>query len=311
MKPLEQLKQEFHAEALPAFFSIDWELKANHSEKTPSGREWTSDFIATKGNMRLAIFFMDIQEEDEDLYSDENIRLREEQYSLVSESKVRGLWLYDESLTYTEDRYGHDYRIPVMGISFPSDQPDIQVMSVCGFFRPQDEVEGYEGFLSTSIDFDEFIEDLLVHRRFTWSLKNNDSLMLTPIVIERNCWKCHKPTLVCKEFYYFKQTLCEGGEKVRFDFIDRLEVTDVPERHLVLFNQHNRSQAINIGEIKMRHSRTVGGSYMSNGCVHCGVLQGAHFTSHSLQPAVCDMSHGVTVTVEGDEYKAGHWVQLD
>ncbi|MFX9027565.1 hypothetical protein ABTN22_19170, partial [Acinetobacter baumannii] len=32
-----------------------------------------------------------------------------------------------------------------------------------------------------------------------------------------------------------------------------------------------------IGELRPRHSRTEGGSYLSNGCVHCDALQGRFF----------------------------------
>lgn len=311
MKPLEQLKQEFHTGALPAFSSIGWELKANHSEVTPSGREWSSDFIVTKGNMRLAIFIMDIQEEDEDLYSDENIQLREAQYDLVNESRVRGLWFYDEDMANLDDRFGDDFRIPLMSLMFTETRPNTCMMSVGGYFRPQDEEEGYEGILYDHIYFDEFIEDLLVTRKFTWSLKKNDVLLLTPVLMERKCWKCYKPTLVCTEFYYFKQVQSDSPEKNETGFIDRLDLTDVPERHIELFNQNNERSDNNIGEIKVRYSRTVNGRYMSNGCAHCDSLQGAYFTDHSLQPVVCDLKHGVNVTVEGDEYKSGHWVQID
>ena len=32
-----------------------------------------------------------------------------------------------------------------------------------------------------------------------------------------------------------------------------------------------------IGEVKPRYSKTLGGSYLSNGCIHCDALQGRFF----------------------------------
>lgn len=315
MKPLVQLKQEFYKEALPIFSEIGWQLKADHSEVTPSGKEWASDFIATFGNMRMAIFFMDLQEDDEDLFSDENIRLREQQYALVSESKVRGLWLYDSDVTYTESRYGHDFRIPLMGLAFPrngdiGEENQIRTMSVGGYFRPQDESEVMDGVLFDYIAFEDFIEGLLIDRSFTWSLKRSEILLLAPVVTQRDCWKCKKPTLVCKEFHYLKHLPPANGE-ASVHFVDRMNIQDVPETHLISFNRQNKSRATSIGEIKMRYSRTVGDKYMSNGCVHCDALQGAFFTGRSLSPAVCELTYAVAVMVEGNESKHGHWVQLD
>ena len=56
-------------------------------------------------------------------------------------------------------------------------------------------------------------------------------------------------------------------------------VTDYPEL-AELMAKSLRSKA-EIGAIKPRFSRTMGLSYMSNGCAHCDALFGQHYEVHS------------------------------
>ena len=91
------------------------------------------------------------------------------------------------------------------------------------------------------------------------------------------CWKCNEDTrLVLGITFAASRVLprCADVELDLHSFGDNLEDgAGVVARMLpaALLKSHG------IGALRPRHSRTEGGSYLSNGCVHCDALQGRFF----------------------------------
>ena len=86
-----------------------------------------------------------------------------------------------------------------------------------------------------------------------------------------DCWSCGAETTIVPSIKLSLGTAsveCAVADFTAFPaLIDRIK-------------QHIGSVQ-NVGEIKMRFSKTLERSYMSNGCAHCDALFGQHFELHT------------------------------
>jgi competence protein CoiA len=86
-----------------------------------------------------------------------------------------------------------------------------------------------------------------------------------------DCWSCGAETTIVPSI---QMTLGETSvECAVADFTAFPALIEPIKQHIA------RSE--NVGEIKMRFSKTLERSYMSNGCAHCDALFGQHFELHS------------------------------
>jgi hypothetical protein len=96
---------------------------------------------------------------------------------------------------------------------------------------------------------------------------------------ETFCWRCREPTTCVVAVH---AQACEHSEEwVWFEDKPALELA----RRLLLAAGQNRLAAT----IKQRFSRTAGGTYLSNGCLHCDAIQG----DWPLGQALSDYASGV------------------
>ena len=86
------------------------------------------------------------------------------------------------------------------------------------------------------------------------------------------CWKCGRSTMAL---------VAISPSGARDD--DELFQTDEPAS-LAFAAAHLPAEVSQVGEIKVRASRTVGENYLSNGCVHCDALLGNFFLFHEELP---------------------------
>jgi len=120
------------------------------------------------------------------------------------------------------------------------------------------------------------------------------------------CFKCGKPIRVVQHFTIQGDRTCPGIGTFSFSLAE-LETGFVDaERWIEQELSEARLQAFAVGPIMRRYSHTVGERYLSNGCIHCGVLQG-RFYEHDLcdeTPTIIDARIDLTQRLLGTCYAA-------
>lgn len=86
-----------------------------------------------------------------------------------------------------------------------------------------------------------------------------------------DCWSCGAETSLISSI-----ALTRGNANVECSVSD---FTGYP--HLIGQIQMSLPGKIDMGPLKLRHSKTLARSYMSNGCAHCDALFGQHFEIHT------------------------------
>lgn len=99
---------------------------------------------------------------------------------------------------------------------------------------------------------------------YTATAQHDITAKLIPVI--EPCWKCKKNTKSIVGVYFYNS----AGEEIScVCFTDN----GIPE--LIMEHTDNKILASHgVGAIKSRYSKTVDGSYLSNGCCHCDAIQG-------------------------------------
>lgn len=289
------------------FESLGWSTQFNYQGVTPSGESWSTDILFVKDTAKVAVFFewIDFDDEEFDFHDDAKTAARINLYNRITASKVRGLWLgqYDEYAS-TDVRCDQSYKMPYF--YFGSD--DLASNKVTN--SSQIDIYGFlGGDEDTWVDMhlENFINGLFIEKTIAWSFAKNSSIAMLPVVKVRDCWKCHKPTTTILHVNYYNFYENNAYQ------IDQLKIDELPERHLKLINDPEYSKCRGIGAIKSRFSRTVGGSYISNGCQHCNSLQGDFFLSRFNPDEIefaLSLEDSINITIEANEVDYGHWFDV-
>jgi hypothetical protein len=105
---------------------------------------------------------------------------------------------------------------------------------------------------------------------YTATAQHDITAKLIPVI--EPCWKCKKNTKSIVGVYFYNS---DGEEISCVCFTDN----GIPE--LIMGHTDNKILTSHgIGAIKSRYSKTVDGSYLSNGCCHCDAIQGDFFISN-------------------------------
>lgn len=223
-----------------------WTVTTEYQGCTPSGEQWIADVFCEKGTAKIAFEIQWSQQA-----KNEYLR-RTEKYT---QSGVRCAWLFrlNGSKEYGRHEFIESYSLPYFGFKKKNDDYV---------------VSRYQKSIT------EFVQGML-SGKLTWGPKAGDLLNLRVCYIDENCWRCKRTT----------------------NLVTGLEVLDKNNHHLDFLsfggggveewiNSHidnTELHAAGIGLIKNRYSKTVGYSYMSNGCFHCDALQGNFFLPPSLE----------------------------
>lgn len=137
------------------------------------------------------------------------------------------------------------------------------------------------------VELDRFVQGALAGK-LRFAPQVGRTLPLDVCVAYTECWRCKKPTGLVIDLCFAASRVLQGAADVTADIYDfddggkgaALLMFTLPAAVLA---RHG------IGPIKPRHSRTVGESYLSNGCVHCDALQGRFFdheVAYDAQPVL-------------------------
>jgi hypothetical protein len=251
-----------------------WIATTEESGTSPSGKNWIADVLCKTPRLKSSIAF-EVQ------WSSQNVEETEARQAIYKESGVRGLWLM---------------RQPVIPITRSTPAFQLQLKSDEGSPLVRLPSADYTEFLinrntqadprywSQCIPLDEFVRGTLTGRlRFAPTLNANVPIRVN--AAEGTCWKCGKPTmrLLRVEFAVDEVFPSHGNYSMNREDIET--ATPQSETWLAKYLPKELLASVGIGAIKKRYSRTVGSSYLSNGCVHCDALQGAFFEHEIVSEA--------------------------
>jgi hypothetical protein len=286
--------------------ALGWTAMTEESGTSPSGKGWIADVLCRTPRLKSSIAF-EVQ------WSSQNAEETEARQATYRESRVRGLWLM---------------RQPVIPISHltPAFQLRVDSKEETPIVRLPS--SGYTEIMinrntateprnwSQSIPLDEFVRGALT-KRLKFAPALNATVPIRVHAAEATCWKCSKQTtrLLHVEFAVDEVFPSHGNHRINRDDIE----TAAPqgETWLAKYLPNELLASVGIGAIKRRYSRTVRSSYLSNGCVHCGALQGA-FIEHEIASEANPVltSHAVIEpwvanTVSGARFVNRWWFDRD
>ena len=257
-----------------AIIGTGWEVATEVRGTAPDGSLWIADVMATRGKHRIAF------EAQWSPQPREETARRQAQYAA---SGVRGLWLFSRP----------------SGIQISKEVPsllmEVDLDALAAWVRvPAEEPAGMsdrsaresQRLWSERIEMGRFVRGCL-SKQFVWAPGVEQSVPLELWTAEQDCWKCRKPTSIITQLDFRVDQFLPGATRVSMD----LENFDSPAGRAVLAEALSsvdlRSQGI--GAVRSRFSKTRGGAYLSNGCVHCDSLQGAfyeHEVWHEAEPTL-------------------------
>lgn len=282
-----------------------WNARTEESGTSPSGKVWIADVLCRVPHLKSAIAF-EVQ------WSPQNAEETEARQGIYKESGVRGLWLMRQ-------------RVIPISQSTPAFQLYLKSRSEIPLVRlPSGDYtklpinknnEADRHSWSQCIPLDEFVRGTLTGRlRFAPAL--NATVPIRLYAAGAACWKCGKPTarLLRVEFAVDEVFPSHGNHSINRDDIEA--AAPQGETWLAKYLPNELLASVGIGSIKRRYSRTVGSRYLSNGCIHCDVLQGAFFDHEIAEVKPVLTSHAVIEpwvanTFGGDRFINRWWFDRD
>jgi competence protein CoiA len=227
-----------------------WTAETEVTGLTPDGEQWRADVLARKGNARVAV---EIQWSGQT--NDETLR-RQDRYEHCG---IRGLWLLHQP--------GFPVAHSLPAVCIRGDLHD-GFMALIPHYWARNNARDRTDHRKWNqvIPLREFL-DAAFSGRFRFGVPLNAEAIVTVLGAETTCWTCpaktRKVTGLIVEF---------GPHDCRFKLSELGEHSELLPTVLCHLPRNR-----NIGEIKRRFSSTLKRAYVSNGCFHCGVLQGEFF----------------------------------
>lgn len=243
-----------------------WTATTEESGTSPSGKGWIADVLCRTSRSKSSIAF-EVQ------WSSQNAEETEARQAIYKESGVRCLWLMRQAvIPISHSTPAFQLRVDSLEetplVRLPSSSYTEIMINKNTASEPRN--------WSQSIPLDEFVRGALT-KRLKFAPALNATVPIRVNAAEGRCWKCGKPTmrLLRVEFAVDEVFPSHGNYNMNREDIE----TAAPqsETWLAKYLPKELLASVGIGAIKKRYSRTVGSSYLSNGCVHCDALQGAFF----------------------------------
>lgn len=245
-----------------------WTALPEQAGDSPGFGPWVADVLATDEKRKVAFEVQWSRQEGSET------QFRQNRYRAAH---VRGLWFFRQhDFPVAKDvpafRLALDDQTQELTVKLPSPSYHPAFMSA----RTRDEPRYWQ----QSVELSAFVEGAL-QGRLRYAPALGSVLPVEVHTAPTECWKCKQETHVVMGLVFAASRVFPGSADIGLtihSFADNLDdgvrvVMDMlPAAHLA---KHG------IGALKPRYSRTEGGSYLSNGCVHCDALQGRFF-EHEL-----------------------------
>lgn len=232
-------------------------------------RRWRADVLAASESDRIAF---EVQ------LSSQSLKKTLERQERFAQDGVRGCWLFQKPIS------------KLLG-----ERPDLPL-----FYVAADPENNLMVSLSNRkvVPLHNFVKKFLASQiKFCKTARTKPEQTVTVVFYEMPCWKCQAMNHIYYVDTAFRAScnaVIEPDEYLwgsnRQEY--RLEIVDVVREFLIT----EQGQHLHLGEIKPRHSKTVGDTYMSFGCYQCDSIFGDWFVSESKMEAV--YGYGQVATIE-------------
>lgn len=246
--------------AVDAAKAHGWSAETEASGISPDGEEWRADVLATRGKHTIAI------EVQWSAQSVPEIQHRQQRYR---RSGIRGLWL----LRQPGFPISKDLPSACIGGNakdgFVALLPDTEIMHARDRKNPRS--------WRQIIPMDEFL-NAAFNSRLHFGIPSNVLSWISVLSTWTKCWNaaCRVQTRIITAV-----RLIVGPDKFYFSIS---EIAQYPSLLRLILNHLPRDGTI--GAIKRRYSRTMEGSYTSNGCRRCDRLVGEFFVQPDAENEV-------------------------
>ena len=239
--------------AVDAARDCGWEAQTEVSGSTPGGERWTADDFARKGDEKVVI---EIQWSGQ---TNEETQRRQRRYQ---RSGVTGVWLL------RQPGFPISAALPAACIGGSVAEGLMILIPKWEDLRAGQRKE--ERHWVQRLNPEEFLNAVYKHQ-FLFGIEHMNQVSLNIETGVLDCWKCGSPTRIVTWL-----AANVGPHEVR----QSLEIADA-EPALVQCIQEKVAGRNDIGTVRERYSKTVQGSYVSNGCSRCGALIGRFFEHHA------------------------------
>ena len=243
--------------------STAWSAMPEQSGRTPSGEEWRADVLAAKGKGKVAF---EIQWSRQD--NEETVR-RQQRYAAAG---VRGLWLFRQK------DFPTGRETPSFRLVFNAEANSFDVMMPSPHYDAMWVARNTTDEMSWGqrIPLQRFVAGALEGRlRFAPALGLRMPVEVNAVRIR--CWRCKKETGVVMGLVFAASSALAGCPDIPVSIYDMGEDLPNGAAELMSIIPPSLLGRHGIGTVKPRRSKSAGGVYLSNGCVHCDALQGRFF----------------------------------
>lgn len=225
------------------------------------GSGWRADILATRGSFRVA-FEIQLSAQTLARTLERQVRYRED--------GIECCWLFERPIPKLKD-----------------ERPDLPV-----FYAAKEGEGDYRVCLSDrkEMPLAMFVRAWL-HReiRFCEIARAADSQRTRINFFESQCWKCH----AWNHIYWADvemRAMCNAIARPFENAWDSSKFEYRPEviRAVRRFLETDEGRRLRVGDIKMRHSKTVGNAYVSFGCYKCDSIFGDFYVCEEQQFAALD-----------------------
>ena len=243
-----------------------WTATTEESGASPSGKGWIADVLCKTSRFKPSIAF-EVQ------WSSQNAEKTEARQAIYKESGVRCLWLMRQPVIPIS------HSTPAFQLRVDSKQETPLVRLPSGSYTEimiNKNTASEPRNWSQTIPLDEFVRGALT-KRLKFAPALNATVPIRVHAAKGTCWKCSKATsrLLHVEFAVDEVFPSHGNHSINRDDIE--STAPQSETWLAKYLPEQLLASVGIGAIKKRYSRTVGSSYLSNGCVHCDAFR-VHFS---------------------------------
>jgi competence protein CoiA len=255
-----------------------WGVQTECAGRTPEGEDWIADVLASKDRWRIA-FEVQWTSQDEN-----ETRKRQKRYA---DSGVRGLWLFRQA-DFVSDKEVPGFYIEFDGnVAFNVGIPEYYGETT-KYFRSS---KYGDDRWQQKIDLERFIRGVL-QRDLKWAPAIGGTFPVKVQCADTQCWKCKKETSLAIFLEVDIASRYPGHPNAELNIYD---FEDDPALLQEIIPEGERVSA-GIGMLKPRFSRTMGETYLSNGCRHCDAIQGKFFDHDHFYETTPKIVSKITLT---------------